>query len=133
MALLAAQQNGAAKVAHILNHEQGHHDLTEAYAKVLRAELKSMRFAVWSPVPKPGVPDVYRNLAANLLRMQAVPRLVVLNALMNNTHKSYDKQTKHGNLGNPHPGQTIWDQALAQTLGSGESDPNAILVQPVEL
>lgn len=133
MAFLAAQPNGTARVAYILNHEQGHHDISEAYAKVLRAELNSMRFAVWSPVPKLSVPDVYRNLAANLLRNQALQRLAALNALMNNTQTRYDKQTKHGNLGNPHPVQATWDQALAQTLGSGESDPNAILVQPVEL
>lgn len=92
-----------------------------------------MRFALWSPVPRPQAPDVYRDLAAKLLRKQALPRLAKLDKLMNNTQDRYDEQTKHGNLGNPHPGQVIWDQALAQALGNGETDPNAILVQPVEL
>lgn len=123
-----------AQLEHILNHEQGHMDVSEAYAKVARAELKSMRFTftVWSPVPKVAAPDVYRNLAAKLLRAQAIQRLSDLNGLMNKTQTRYEKETKSGNHGNPHAGQTTWTTALAQTLANAEDDPNQILVQPVE-
>ena len=130
--VLLRERNGATKVANILKHEQGHHDISEAYAKVLRAELMSMRFAVWSPVPNPKVPDKYRDLAAKLLRQQALPRLRILNGLVQPTNDRYEGQSKSGNRGDPTPRQLVWDQALADTLAHGETDPNAILVQPVE-
>jgi hypothetical protein len=52
MALLAAQQNGAAKVAHILNHEQGHHGSGKG-VRNRKAEKFRKRFL--TPFPCPAV------------------------------------------------------------------------------
>ena len=116
--------------AYILKHEQGHMDISALFAKVLRAELKSMRYVVWSPVPKLAAPDVYRDLAAKLLRQQAKLRLKPLGKLNDQAQIRYDDQTKSGNKGNPHPQQPLWDATIGFGLLVPEGDPNSILFLP---
>ncbi len=106
----------------LLEHEQNHFDITEAFTKVLRAEMKSMYATLFSPYPSEKDPECYRRDAADLLRTHAASRARRLEVLINATQTRFDN-TMSSTAG-------TWPE-LKTILQKTENDPNQILIAPI--
>ena len=125
--VLFETQTGLTKTR-ILLHEQDHVDITEAFAKVFRAELKSMHATIFSPYPSPRNPDRYRIIAQDMLTSQMSSRSDFLRKMMDGMQRRIHTVTEKW------PGTPAIQKplpALARILPRGEDDPNCILEAPV--
>ena len=114
----------AAGRGNLLTHEQGHFDITELYARMLRAELRSLRVAV---IYIGGQAGKAEDLAKEMLAELAQARYTELRRLANAMNRQgYDAQVNHNE--NPNM-QLLWNGRIRAALNLGDHvvDPRRIL------
>ena len=104
-----------AGIANILNHEQGHFDIQQIYAKIINTEINSEIVNHNFPCP-----DVDANELDSAVHQDAMNRLGSIESIFQNytniSEDAYEDETTPGNNIDKQKMQIIWDKKIAACL-----------------